>query len=99
MPAALSLSHDQVNGVIPMFFLKLTLGNPLLLCTLFRFVGSLEAVLPAISWDAGVMTAGSIGDCLPGTVWGLEIWMCCKLVLMVVLATRRDAELCSAWCS
>ena len=60
---------------------NLTLGNTLLLYTLFGVVGSLEAVLPETSWDVEELTTGSMGDCLPGTVLGLEMWMGYKLGL------------------
>ena len=43
-----------------------------------------------------MFTTASIGDCLPGSVLGFNIWIECELGLVVVLVTGRDVELCSA---
>ena len=76
---------------------KSTPGNPLLLERLFGYIGSAGAVLLTTKRDAElVLTTGSIGNCVPGAVLGLEIWMGCKLGLAAVLGTGGHAKLCSA---
>ena len=77
-----------------MLISKPTPDNPLLITRSFIFEGSVDVVLLITERYAELMlTTGSMMGYLPIRVLGLEIGMCCELLLVAVLATSWDTEL------